>query len=554
MTVDEARNRSVQKQVFDREALEKLAIHVLSELRDEMLRYLPSHDLDELQAMDIWQLTLPSQRKNTLLALYAETPVLNDLFDRAETRKALCTLDNLTMLAGEKGAPSVASNFADYFENGVNLEWSVLIEMQNVRLGKPLKSVLDKDGAVVVRQLNNDERQELGRLYVPSERLESLYFVVRTVAGDRYRAVKKARDKINKFIAPYYIHRVRNPDPWWRARTTRQIVSPVAFFSRASTLGMKHELWQLRTDAADLFLPESGIDQDWQDAVEQLTGAQGTADDELTELEEHLRLCVHWMFVAESEESAESAFLKHAIAWEALFPGDPSRRRGWYLILLSAWACVDDQFCIKTVFQAERLTARRNSLAHPETTCDPNRSLEQDLNNLQQSLSWALENAIRVWRRCKAGGTELYEWPKLLRRSFDSLCAKSFQADGDATVQLFLSDLKLLECDPEKENRLVLNRVGQGVRVEALVEKARECWNKETRASVRHLARALRVADEQDFPVNRYHVLLTLRERHKNMDRGDFEEGWSSAQTWEIAPTANEIENMLEKLEGDYGR
>lgn len=538
--------------VFDRESFEELACKVLSELRTEVQKNTASYTIEELQSMSIWERKLPSFGNDTLSVLLEAFPPLRELFDPTQTARSLCTLDNLAALTGDQGVSEVAGGFAEHFETRATQQWSVLIPIENVDFRVELPAIEGK--TVCLRQLEDSEREQLRSFCIPSKILDTFYFAVEVESGDFQRAVERAREKVEQFIAPYYLHRMRSPDRWWRARTMRQIVSPLAFYQGPeSVFGTKRELRQLPTEAFEFFSPDPDIDPQWQTAVETLIQTWRKPRDDLSELEKSLRVCARWMFTAETEEDLENAFLKHRIAWEGLLPDCSRIRREWYLLLLCIGA--RDPLCIETVSQASRLTDRRNSLAHPEIARELYGGVEQALYMLKQSLRWAFDNSIGIWQRCRTSSDEPFAWSQVLDRTFASLCSEHFSPDNDDAVLLLLSDLILLEEDPDCGNTLVLNRPGKSLRVEALIVKACECWGdgKDPKASVCHLARALRIADDECLSVNRYHVLLTLKERLETMDRVVFKEGWSRARIGIPVPTMDELESMLGKMEKEDG-
>lgn len=552
MPTNEPQAFSPHEPLFDREAFEKLARDVLSELRAEVQQNMPSHTIDELQSISIWKCKLPSLRDDALSVLFETFPLLRESFDPTQTARSLCTLDNLATLLENEGVLAVARVFREYFETRATQKWSVLIPLENVVIRDKLPAI--KGQTVCLRRLGDGERERLCSLRIPSERLDAFYFAVEVEAGDSQRAVEKAREMVEQFIAPYYLHRMRSPDRWWRARTIRQIISPLAFYLDSQSMpGMNRELRQLPTEASDLFTPSPNMDPQWQTAVESLIRTWRKPSDDLSELEKCLQVCARWMFAAETEENLENAFLKHGIAWEGLLPDCGRIRRGWYLLLLSIGAC--DPLCVKTVSQAGRLTDRRNSLAHPEIARELYGNVEQDLCMLKQSLRWAFDRGLVVRQRVEFPGARTYEWPELLRRTFDALSAEHFSADTDGAVLDLLADLDFTEQDPENSSRLRLNEGGHVARAEALLTKARECWDEkqDPKASVAHLSRAYRIAIDQNLLVPQYHLLLTLRERRDSMEKEVFGEAWAEAGTGIPEPSACDIKRLLEKMERDHG-
>jgi|GEM_PF-6786821 len=552
MPADETYVSDGHGRLFDRQTFERLAVDVLSELRDVVQQNLHSHELDELQGMSIWKRRLPSFQDDALAVLFRNFPSLHDAFDPRQTASRLCTLDNLAALAEDHGAREVAHAFGEYFETHATQQWSVLIPLENVVIRNDLPAV--EGEAVCLRQLEDSERAQLCCLRLPSERLDAFFFAVQVEAGDFQRAVEKAREMVEQFIAPYYLHRMRSPDRWWRARTMRQIISPLAFYlGPESQPGTKRELRQLPTEASDLFTPDPDMDPKWKTVVESLARTWREHRNDLKELEKCLKVCARWMFAAETEEDLENAFLKHGVAWEGLLPDCSRIRRGWYLLLLSIGAC--DPLCLKTVSQARQLTDRRNSLAHPEIARELYGSVEQDLYMLKQSLRWAFDRGLVVRQRVESPGAGTYEWPELLRRTFDTLSAERFSADTDGAVLDFLADLGLTEQDPENGSRLRLNEAGHVARAEALLAKARECWGEkqDPKASVGHLSRAYRTAIDQNLLVSQYHLLLTLRERLDSMDKEEFGEAWAEGGTGIPEPSACDIERLLENMQRDHG-
>lgn len=538
--------------LFDRDAFHKLAQSALSELRQEVLKHQHSHELSELQMFGIWRLSLLSFRDHVLAVLLAQFPGLANAFSPAKAARSLCTLENLTTLVKEHGATELARAFGEYFSSRATMRWSVLVKAEYLRFQDGFAPPSAKDESTALRQLTDDEKEGFRYQSATYDHLDAFYFVATVEAGDPARAVEKARAKIEQFIAPYYLHRMLNPDRWWRARTVRGILSPVSFYySSDSKIGMHRELHQLITDAGDLFNPMPSIKQNWKAGVESLVGTWHERKTDFPELERRLRLCARWMFAAETEEDTENSFLKHCVAWEALLPKTRTPRRSWYLLLLSAGS--SDPLCIVTVSQGERLIDRRNGFAHPENTGGLCGSVEGDLYVLKQSLRYAFDSALRAREMPNRTGDQPYQWEELLSRTFDLLCAKSPQPTTDNAVLAFLSDLRLLNPDPYPESTDLLSEAGHIVRAEALAVKGRECWENDPCASVRHLARGYCAATRRAPPYTRLHLALWLRRRLAFMNEETFKKAWSASGVGIPAPLANDLKVAVEEIHRDHG-
>jgi len=539
---------------FNRDAFLELASSVLTELRAEALKYQNSHELVDLLMMDIWKLSMPVSKNDLLSALFDRFTELPDNFDITTSAKNLYTLENLEVLIRKTSVNSVAQRFLEYFAGRMYKRWHVFIEVENLQFGTDFPELGTEDGSVILRQLNKDEREMFHKILIAEDRLNSFFFIAETQAGDAIKAVEKARTSIRRFLVPRYLQRMRNPDGWWRARTQRNILSPVSFYFSDDETGARRELKRLKGRANELFLPVSPMDEEWKTAVQSLASGWDDYGTEASQLEHRLRLCSRWMFAGETEEDIENAFLKHAVAWEGLLPNCSRIRRGWYLLLLTIGSC--DPLCVKTVSQAGRLTDRRDSFAHPKIARQLYRNLKQDLSMLTQSLRSAFDNAIYVWHRLEQSIDKSATWSELLDRTFAVFCSEKFGAHIDDDVVDLLNDLILLEKDPAGGGALILTREGQALRVEALIAKSGECWwgrTKDPKSSVCHLARALDIAQTGSLPMHQYHVLLSLRDRLAKMDWSEFEEGWKRARVRTSALTANDIQHELEILEQKHG-
>jgi len=382
---------------FDRDAFLELASTALTELRAEALKYQNSHELVELLMMDIWKFKA-SGKKHLLSILFDQFPELRDNFDIATSARKLYTLENLEELVDENGVNGVANSFFEYFAGRMYKRWHVLIGVESLEFGAYFPELITDDSFVTLRRLKKDEKELFRKFRVPEDRLNSLFFIAVTQAGDALKAVEKARANIRRFLVPYYLHRMPNPDGWWRARTQRNIISPVSFYFSDDKIGVRRELKQPKGQAKDLFLPKSPIDKEWKAAIQSLVSDWNNYDIDFSYLERSLHLCSRWMFAAETEEDIENAFVRHCVAWEALLPGK-SLRRSWYLLLLSAGS--GDRLCVTTVSQGKRFIDRRNKLVHPETEGTLWNTKENDLLQLQQSLYYAFNNALRIMKGAK---------------------------------------------------------------------------------------------------------------------------------------------------------
>ena len=547
-----------QPRIFEQSVFEEIALQVLTELQRLVIENSASHELAELQRMSIWGHKLPSYKNDALSVLFGEFEGIDEQFDFRKTSTELCTLPNLTELTKACGPQRVRSIFQDFFESRAFQVWNVLIPLEEVRVRGGTAEV--RGDSVQLRSLTAEERAQLAAVHA-SHRADDLFFAVSPRAGDVPIAVARARRQIDVFLAPYYLHRMRSPDAWWRARTSRQIVSPLALYSNPQGLfGAARELRQLKTEASDLFTPNPPIEPEWKRAVEQLGASWTTEQPASDPLGELLQLCSRWMFYAESDELHENAFLKHAIAWEALLATEDRPLRCWYLLLLCLGSA--DRLCVKTVSHADRLVDRRNSFAHPKIKRDLYGTVESDLTRLKQSVWWSFDEALRVWQ---SPGGQAIDWARLLADCYESIRSDDLPQNYDALVFSMLEDLQYVERDDR--GQVVLSREGQSLRVEAHITRARQLWYPKPRHtgnpredpeqnpkdSAASLARALQVAIDQALPRREYHALLTIEERESSMDRAAFEDGWQRAGVAAAPPTAPEISQRLQELEHDFG-
>lgn len=538
--------KTAQPQLFDRRAFRKLTLRALAELRELVTDNLASHELEELQKMPIWGHKLPSSKNDALSILFDEFAAIDQHFSFRETTAELCTLVNLTELMKRCGARRVTRTFQGFFESRAFQEWNILVPLENVQVRGEAEKV--EGDHVQLRHLTPEERRQI-RIFLPAAKVDGLFFTACVEAGDDESAVLRARRQIDIFLAPYYLHRVRNPDAWWRARTSRQIVSPLAYCANPQGLfGANRELRQLKTEVSDLFTPDTAIDPKWKIAVEQLATSWSEPKLSGDPIGERLQLCSRWMFSAESDELPENAFLKHAIAWEALVASDDRLLRCWYLLLFCLGTA--DRLCVKTISQASRLIDRRNSFAHPEINRELYGTVEKDLTRLKQSVWWSFDEALRLWQ---TPGGQTADWSQLLADCYKTIRSDDLPEDYDQSVYVMLDRLRYIEEDDF--GKPILSRDGQSLRVEAHLTRARQLWpdNKKPKESVSWLAKALQVATDEKLPPYEYHTLLTIDERQSKMDRTDFEDGWQQAGVATTPPTAQEIAQRIGMIEERSG-
>jgi len=506
-----------------------------------------------------WEHKLPSFKTDVLTVLFREFPRVRAAFDFRETRSYLCTPANLATLLEVSGAQTLTQCFQAFFETRAVQEWSVLIPLDKANARKDLPSI--GAGRVRLRKLRGDEQPQL-REFIGDRRSEDYFFVVEERAGDAESAIRHAREHINEFLTPYYLHRMRNRDGWWSARTARRIVSPLAFYvTPEGHVGAKRELEWFSTDASDLFTPDPPLDRSWKNSVEKLAARWEQSEFARDTIEERLCLCSRWMFSAESDELQENAFLKHAVAWEALMPSMANRLlRCWYLLLFCLGTA--DRLCVKTISQASRLIDRRNSFAHPEANRELYGTLESDLTRLKQSVWRGFDEALRLWQ---SSGGEAAQWSKLLANCYEGIRSDDLPEDYDQAAYMMLDRLRYIEED--EFGKPVLNRSGHCLRVEAYITRARQLWDpkpthkldsgedpqQNPKDSVASLARGLQVSMAQNLPRSEYHVLLTIEDRMSSMNCTDFEHGWRQAAVTAFPPTKRKIAERLKELERDDG-
>ncbi len=535
MTEPNSHDGSENRAGFDESAFLKLARAVLVELRQKVLKEQNSHELTELWQMDIWKLTMPVMGNDLLSALFNKFPELSNNFDISTTAQNLYTLENLEALAGEDGINTVAKTFLQYFAGRMHKRWRVFVEVESLDFGADFPKLGAEDDSVVLRRLEDDERELFDKNFlIRGDRLNSVFFVAVVQAGDAVRAVKKARTNIQRFLVPYYLHRMRNPDGWWRARTQRNILSPVSFYLSGDETGARRELKQLKGRAKDLFLPKLPMDEQWEKTIQSLVSDWDNCGTDSSQLERRLRLCSRWMFAAEAEEDIENAFVKHCVALEALLPGN-KLRRSWYLLLLSAGSA--NPHCIATVAQGERLIDRRNMLVHPEAKGTLWSTIDNNLLWLQQSLYYAFDNTRRIMEKDKLISTN-YRWKDLLENTFDAFLTIDFCKVTDKNVRLFLDELSLL-------NGSTLSDVGEMVRAEALCVKAQERWGKHRKESIEYLARAYQIAVQHQLPLTTLHITLWLKKYIEVIAEEEFKKAWPASSVAIAAPSVRELDAAL---------
>lgn len=557
MSVGEPHKNPPQRMVPDRDRFLGLTRQLLVKLRDEILESLRSHELEELQMLDGWRRSIPPFCSDILGILFTKLPELPEAFDLKISQRDLYTLDNLEALVEENGADEVANRFVDYFASHMAKRWCVLVKAENLAFDEGFPELNPEDEPVSLRKLKEEEKTLFRKRGLPSKWVDedALYFAIEVQAGHEVKAIEKARDAIHRFLAPFYLHRMLNPDEWWRPRTQRNILSPMSFVYSSrpeeTAISTHRELRQLRSNACELFFPSPEIPPDWKEAVQSLAHVWHETPKDLPELERCLRLCARWMFAAEVEEDLDGAFLKHCVTWQALLPRARRPRIGWYLLLLCIGSA--DPLCIRTVSQAERLLDRRNSIAHPEERRGLWENLEKELYVLKQSLRRAFDSALQIRQRAERCGMPPPDWGKLLRGTFHCLCSKNVRQAADQEVLYLLSDLHLLNGNANQCSRDFLNQEGCTARAEALAVKARECWEKDPKGCVRHLARAYTVAKQRCLPDTRLHITLWAKKRLEEMDEQEFDEAWSASGVGIRAPSRSDLDLEIDRIHRDYG-
>jgi|Deesub1362A_J573_1020465.scaffolds.fasta_scaffold10784_2 hypothetical protein len=545
--------------VGNRDIYTRIIREILTEYKEIIGRENRIHSVQELIILDLGDSRSPSSCRSVVETIFLKLPELSERFDLYETGQRLCTEDNLAELTKKDGINLVTERFVNYFVEGIERTWRVFVRAENLDLRKftPLSNQQEQ---VSLRPLLEEEREGFRNTnLVSEERLDAFYFVVAVKAGDAGKAIEKGRGEIHQFLMPYYLHRVLIPDLWWRVRTERDILSSHSFCYLITTDPEQHEwiaqskLKHVKTSAKELFRPKEPIDPDWYNDVAYLaTVRDGTAGG-VSELDECLSLCVHWMAKAEMDNDKENAYLKHSVAWEALFPEvEPQARRSWYLLALSAGAA--DPLCIKTVLQGEQLIDWRNSLAHPRLS--PGTvwmTLEHNLYRLAQTLRRAFDSALRTRNMIALEKAKNFEWRELLDQTFNFLCRGQLGRPGDPLIALFLSTLCLTNESSHRRSEAWLNREGRLVRAEALALKGRKCAKSDPSQSVRHLARTYEIASKEGFCLTFLHVVRKLQDLQEDMDIGEFNAVWNDSGVTSEPPSYSQLKQFTEQIDREYG-
>jgi len=537
----------------EREAFLAFVAEKLEKLRKLVVNEARARNMEELYIiLDPWQAIDPETKGSVLELIFWNFPALAEEFDLRTTQRNLWTQENLGLLKEDDGAMQVAQRFLSYFIERWSQRWRVLIPAANLKdVSRPPVEVTPGI-TVELRKIQNCERQYFAQhsclQQLPGD--ESVFFVVDLQAGDETAAIRKAKRAIQQYLAPYYLHAIRSgqEEPWYGPKPDRVRLSPFVYLvGDIESRPFRVDVEQLRGDAP---LLTQLVDDEWTSSVREIVSKwhrKGFKDD----LERHLVQATKWMFSAENEESDENAYLKHSIAWEALFPKSKKHAR----LKLCLWLVVfalskQDIWSLRTVSQAERLRDRRNSLAHPEPNAGLTSTLQQDLRILKRALVSAVESAMTLRGLLLKQETPIPNWQCILSRLFEIL--SNTGADfkpGSISPQdrLLLETLGL--CDGDGH----LTGDGLAACVEAQIVRARLCWD-DQKQSVRWLAHAFYVSMHRELsnlPHPRLHAALWVKKRRDSCK--DFAEFWARSGIPRQAPSDLDLAELIDDLQRDFG-
>jgi len=493
--------------------------------------------------------------EGTLFGLiFRKFPELAEQFDLNVTQQNLWTPENLRILTEDDGPVKVAQRFLSYFMERWGRRWRVLIPSTNLE-DVNLPPVEVTPGITVeLRKIQDQESQYFYQKSGVSQQLfgDKSVFVVHLPAGDGGSAIRKAKHAIEQYLAPYYLYAIRpgQEEPWWVPRPERVRLFPyesVVPLDGVESRPFQVDVERLRRGARSLIQSVLPLDDEWVSSIREIV-SKWHRKDFTDDLERHIVQATKWMFSAEDEESAENAYLKHSIAWEALFP----RTKKYSRLKLCLWLVIlalakQDIWSLRTVSQAERLRDRRNSLAHPEPSAGLTGTLQDDLRILRRALSAAVENALKVRKPLMGQGPRVPRWSKILSRLVNDLSKTGAKWK---TSLISPKRLQLLEqlglCDADGH----LTEEGLATRVEAQIANARLSWDN-CEQSVRWLAHAFSTSSQCSRPHPRLHATLWVQKRLAECP--NFADLWAKSGVPVQAPSDQELAELIGNLQREFG-
>ena len=518
----------------NRETAEAWIREQLEELRplvEAQAGCLPS---EELASLGAWSLRLPSSGMRLVDALLSESCGFGSHHSPQGVAKNLLTPDALErLLAGETSA--LAREFAAYLCTENLPLYRVFFPCDALDL-RGFECFIEPLSRSELREMSAEEMGTFRSIRL-GEPAAHWQFVSEVRAGDSDAAVRLARVAISRGLAPYYVHRALEPDPFWRVHVERRILSPRALFLRLNgdslSAGISWNLEGARGRAQDLLRPSPTIDEAWHRTIYSYIGAVERGDN-LSPIDAPLALCAYWVWKAEWDNDTESAFVKYNVAWEALFPCAEVNDRALSACLLLACIGSSDARCIQTVGQALRLRDRRHSFAHPRIDADRLwLTAPRNLITLRQSLRRALDAMMRL-RATAASYPDTWAWSAVLSESRNALLAEDVRP-ADDKIRVALMELGLLDRDGK------LSSAGQRARAELLLLDSLKRM-KDPENAVRFAVRALLIARASGIrETHPYAVRAALQWLH-NIGERSFERIWNGIAGSGSCPRRTDLE------------
>lgn len=537
----------------EQEAFLSFAVEKLEKLRQKAVNEAKVMDSEELSYnTGLWEGVVPESDGSVLELIFRAFPLLAEEFDLRVTQRNLGTPENLDLLTQDCGAERIAEEFRRYFAERWGRRWRVLIPPANLE-SISLPPVEVAPGITVeVRGMQDQEWQDFHHYGLLQHRPgdETVFFAVDLHAGDEKAALRRAQRAIEQYLAPYYLHamRLEQEVPWYALRPERirllpkELVYPTDGMD-GLTVQMDKDRW--RKPARTLVHPERPPDDEWLSTIREIV-SQWHSGDFSGDLDRHLALATKWMFSAENEEAPENAYLKHCIAWEALFPKPKEHAK----LMMCLWLVIlalsgQDVSSLRTVPQAERLRDRRNSLAHPKPDAGLMSTLQLDLRILKRALWSAVEHVREVRSLQRRQGARPLSWSCTLSRLVDELSRTSAKCKPSLVSPENVPPFEALGlCN----SRGILTEDGQAARVEAQIIKARLLLrkDKDREQTVRWLAHAFAASMQCDLPHPRLHAALRVRECRAECP--NFVDVWSRSGVQVEAPSDECLSEIIRDL------
>ena len=538
----------------EQEAFVSFVVEQLEKLRPLVVNETQVRNTEELcNMLHLWQAKVPQSDGSVLELIFRNFPELAEQFDLEITQQNLETPENLCLLTEDGGPVKVAQRFLNYFVERWGQWWRVLIPSANLE-SVSLPPVEVTPGITVeLRKIQDQEWQYFHQYGLSRQLLEDKsVFVVHLCAGDKGAAITKAKHAIEQYLAPYYLHAIRpeQEEPWYVPRPERVRLLPYEFVAPLDGVEgrpFQVDVERLRKGARLLIQPAIPLDDEWMSSIREIV-SKWHRKDFIDDLERHIVQATKWMFSAENEESAENAYLKHSIAWEALFPEPKKHRR----LKLCLWLVIftlskQDIWSLRTVSQAERLRDRRNSLAHPKPGAGLTSTLQQDLRILKRALLTAVENALKVRKLLIRQDPRVPRWSEILSCLVNKLSRMGAKWEPSLISQEWLLLLeKLGFCDADGH----LTEEGLAARVEAQIANARLSWDN-CKQSVRWLAHAFSTSLQCPCPHPRLHAALWVQKRRDEWP--NFADLWAKSGVPVKAPSDQELAELIDNLQRKFG-